>query len=90
MLFVFLCVLKNTNAWDKLVMQTGANWAGSFVVRNKNPESLGRVGAGPAGDGKTHAPALQTGSQPMGQDPGEHGVGKAIGYCRTSSVQLKP
>lgn len=51
-------------------MQTGANWAGSFVVCNKTPGSLGRVGAGPAGDGKTHALALQTGSRPIRKDPG--------------------
>lgn len=38
-----------------------------FVVYNKTPGSLGRVGAGPAGDGKTHTPALQMGS---GKDAG--------------------
>lgn len=51
-------------------MQTGANWAGSFVVYNKTPGVWGVLELVLPGMEKTHALALQMGSQRIRKEPG--------------------
>lgn len=51
-------------------MQTGANWAGSFVVYNKTLGVWDMLGLVLPGMEKTHALALPMGSQRTREGPG--------------------